>query len=481
VSAAEVDLLVLGGGPAGMAAAWEAALAGKRVWIVEREPSLGGLCATTERDGFRFDLGGHRIVSKRAALVDRIRALMGDALEERTRKSVIALRGQRFTYPLVAAELATKLPPSLLARAAVDYARERALDALGRRSPDATFHQWVERRFGRTLYELFFGPYTEKLWGMSADELSSDWASQRLSLLNLSDVALRLAGVRKGAARTYARRYLYPRGGIGALFERLARELDALGVRVLCDAEAIAFDRDPGDGRVRRVRLRAGGSRIELACGGVVSTIPLDACATLIAPHDRATREHGAALSHRGLRFLNVMLDGPAPVLDATWVYVADPSLFMTRLQEPAERSRSMTPEGKASVMIEIPCDPGTHEFNASDESLCERAIEQLQAVGVALRGRVIGAFSTRAPYAYPRYALGYERHRDALFSTIARAPNVWTVGRQGLFRYVFMDTAMEMGFTAAREFVRGQRSDPRTIAAIDNNPTLHEAQSVLG
>lgn len=475
---ASVDLVILGGGPAGMAAAWEASLLGKSVWIIEREASLGGLCSTIERDGFRFDLGGHRIVSKRTTLVERLRALMGDQLEERTRKSVVLLRGQRFSYPLVAHELATKLPLTLLVRAARDYAIERWRS---HPSDESTFRQWVTRRFGRTLYELFFGPYTEKLWGISADDLSSDWAAQRISLLNLSDVALRLTGVRRGYARTYARRYLYPRGGIGALFQALARVLEQRSVRIFTGARATQFERDSDNGRIRAVLIERGSEHWRIECGAVISTIPLAQCARLVAPENTEIDAHAAALTHRGLRFVNIMLDGPAPVLDATWMYVADPAFFMTRLQEPAARSPSMTPPGCASLMVETPCDPGTHEFNESDDSLLERTLTTLDRMRIPLRHRVRGAFSTFAPFAYPLYRIGYRRPREALLAHIDRTPNLWIAGRQGLFRYVFMDTAMEMGFAAAREFAAGARSNWRTIECIDHNPTLHEVQSVLG
>src|SRR5262245_22479534 len=148
------ELLVLGGGPAGLSAAWEASLAGRSVLVVEREPVLGGLCATVEREGFRFDLGGHRIISKRHALVDRIRALMGSELLERERKSVILLGGERYSYPLVASELLRKLPWSLATRAVRDYALERARASLSRDTePERSFRDWVTRRFGATLYE----------------------------------------------------------------------------------------------------------------------------------------------------------------------------------------------------------------------------------------------------------------------------------------------------------------------------------------
>ncbi|MDP3274150.1 MAG: FAD-dependent oxidoreductase [Deltaproteobacteria bacterium] len=476
-----MDLVVLGGGPAGLAAAWEAAHCGMRVMVVEREAVLGGLCATIERDGFRFDLGGHRIVSKRASLVTRIRELMGDALEERTRESVIALDGQRFAYPLVASELVQKLSPVVLARALADYGAERVRDRWDPSRGERDFRAWVTQRFGRTLYDLFFGPYTEKLWGLPATELSSDWAAQRISLLNLADVGLRLLGARKGGARTYARRYLYPTGGIGVLFERLVARLRAQGVQFVTHAEVCGFTRDLS-GRVTAVQLSDGAhGRREVRTGAVVSTAALGQCAQWVRPDDLQIRRDYKSLRHRGLRFLNVMLDGPGPVLGATWMYVSDPSLIMTRVQEPAARSPSMTPRGCASLMLEIPADPGDAHWNASDPALAQRALGDLVRLGIDVRGRVRGVFSSRTAQAYPVYRVGYHTARDALLQVCSEPANLWTLGRQGLFRYVFMDTAMEMGFAAVRAIAKGAQSDPGVMLAIDNNPTVHEVQNVLG
>jgi protoporphyrinogen oxidase len=471
------DVVVLGGGPAGLAAAWEVALAGRRALVVEREPVLGGLCATVERDGFRFDLGGHRIISKRADLVDRLRALMGDELLERERRSVIVLGGRRYAYPLVASELITRLPKTTLARAARDYARERFHTLRHGPARDVTFRDWVTHRFGQTLYDLFFGPYTEKLWGIPATELSADWASQRISLLNLGDVGLRLLGLRRGGARTYARRYLYPRRGIGQLFERLVEELRARGVVFVTRAEVTALERGAG-GRVTAVRLRTPEGERVVACDAVLSTAPLQRAAALLAPGSDAVAAHAAALRHRGLRFLNLRLRG-APMLDATWAYVPEPRFTMTRIQEPVQRSPEMAPPGHTSLMLEVPADPGDPLWTLPDALLYERLATELASLGLEVRSRTLDCFSTYAPHAYPVYALGYRAARDALLAVVDEPGNVWTFGRQGLFRYVFMDTAMEMGFAAARAWLGGARADAEAMLAIDSNPTLHEVQSV--
>lgn len=476
-----VDLVVLGGGPAGLAAAWEASLADKSVLVVEREPVLGGLCATVEREGFRFDLGGHRIVSKRATLVERVRELLGPALEERSRKSVIWLDGQRFSYPLVAGELVRQLPLKTLAQASADYAKEWAVGAL-HRSPreDGHFEHWVVRRFGRTLYDLFFGPYTEKLWGIPATQLSADWAAQRISLLNLADVAARLSGIRHGGARTYARRYLYPTGGIGVLFERLAALLKSRGVWFVTGTVARKFSLNSQTNRVTAVELFDQKQSATVACDGVVSTVPLGALSELLQPGDQQVQAISRGMRHRGMRFLNVMINRPGPMLNATWMYVSDPKLPMTRVQEPAERSPSMTPAGYSSLMIEFPCDRGDWISQMDDESLLKITIPSMKLLGIhCAMTDVRDVFSSYAPYAYPMYSLTYRSGRDALLNTVDTWRNVWSVGRQGLFRYVFMDTAMEMGFAAAREFIRGEPANSARMLNIDNNPTLHEVQSV--
>src|SRR3954465_9183371 len=160
-------VVVLGGGAAGMTAAWELARSGAEVTVLEREPRVGGLCATHERDGWRFDLGGHRFVSSDAALTRWLEEILGDDLLTQERRSVVLHEGRRFRYPLEAIDLVKNLGVRENARALAGYAMAKA-----RPLRDRTFEDWVSSRFGRPLYEAFFGPYTEKLWGIPPSEIS---------------------------------------------------------------------------------------------------------------------------------------------------------------------------------------------------------------------------------------------------------------------------------------------------------------------
>ncbi|HEX6835630.1 MAG TPA: FAD-dependent oxidoreductase, partial [Polyangia bacterium] len=299
---------ILGGGACGTTAAWHLARAGVDVTVLEREPRVGGLCGTEERDGFRFDFGGHRFISRSRALQGLVQELVGEDLLLRTRSSAVLHGGRRFRYPLELDDVVRNAGVVDGGRALLSYVRQR----LAPRSADVSFEDWVVQRFGRRLYDAFFGPYTHKLWGIPPTEISSDWAAQRISLPSLGDVALRLAGLRYGGARTYARRYWYPRLGIGQIFERMAAVAERHGARFRLGARVVGLDR-ARDGRVAAVRFTSARGDDELPCDAVISTLSLPLLARMLAgpslPRDVARA--AGRLRFRAIRLVHLLLQRP--------------------------------------------------------------------------------------------------------------------------------------------------------------------------
>ncbi len=452
--------VVLGGGPCGLAAAWHLARGGHRPIVLEREPRVGGLCATHARNGWRFDLGGHRLVSSDQALTQWIAQMLGPDLLTRERRSVVLHDGRRFRYPLEAGDLMRTLHKGEAARALAGYGVAR-LRGCARPRPDVTFEDWVTSRFGAPLYEAFFGPYTEKLWGLSPRSISADWAAERISLLGLGDAALRLAGLRRSPIRTYARRYLYPRRGMGQLYEAMAHEVERHGGEVVTSARVVGLEKRAA--RVVAVNVDTADGPKRIPVGELLSTIALPELVRALDPYpssavDRTVR----ALRFRALRFLNLMLRR-SDFSENTWMYVASGALRMSRIQEPKRRSASMAPPGSTSIMLEIPCDVGDRIWEAPLASLRSEFEGELRVLGFQVDD-VVDAFSVRVEHGYPVYHLGYDRDRMDLLRVVERFENVRTAGRQGLFRYVFMDAAMSMGAHAAEEMLAGTRS----ITAVD-------------
>ena len=135
---------------------------------------------------------------------------------------MIRFGGRTYDYPLNLPNLLKTAPLALMAGAVKDL----LLLPFAKKPTDfakASFAEWIQSHFSSTLYRQFFEGYTGKLWGINPDQLSADWAGQRISLIDLKDVARRLLPRRNGSisVRTYARKYRYPKYGFGQIFTTL--------------------------------------------------------------------------------------------------------------------------------------------------------------------------------------------------------------------------------------------------------------------
>src|SRR5579863_8628403 len=201
-----VQNLIIGAGPAGLTTAYSLAKAGAEVVVLEADPVyVGGISRTAHYKGFLFDIGGHRFFSKSRVVVDLWNEILPDDFIERPRLSRIFYGGQFYAYPLRAFEAFMNLGPveSALCMAAFGWAKLTPI------KDPATFHQWVRNQFGERLFGIFFKTYTEKVWGMSCDEISADWAAQRIKGLDLMSAVLdglkRSLGVRPAAGGAVAK------------------------------------------------------------------------------------------------------------------------------------------------------------------------------------------------------------------------------------------------------------------------------------
>src|SRR3954447_17090871 len=150
--------LVLGGGPAGLTAGYLLGKANRDVTVLEADDQVGGLAKTVERDGYRFDLRGHRFFTK-AAEVDALwHEILGEEFLLRPRMSRIYWNKRFLDYPLRGPDVIKKLGPVELARCMASYLRVAAAP----KREEASLEDWVTNRFGRRLYELFFKSYNEK-------------------------------------------------------------------------------------------------------------------------------------------------------------------------------------------------------------------------------------------------------------------------------------------------------------------------------
>jgi protoporphyrinogen oxidase len=447
-------VVIIGAGPAGLAAGLRLTEAGVRVEILEAESRVGGLCATIPFQGRAFDLGGHRFMTTDAEVRALVETLLPGDLLVRPRRSVILLQGKTLQYPVEAWDMLTRFGPVFCATALADYALTwLAQQVFPRR--DSSFEQWVVNRFGTTLFNLYFGPYSEKLWGLKPSRISARWAPQRISLMHLSEVLFHLIKRHRRVPKTYAPEFLYPRCGIGQICEAMAARITALGGVIRLDSPVVGVDVSPHE--LTGVTIGTpDGHRQTVTADMYVNTSPLPDFLEMTAGVSPRGPGSPRPAHFRAIRCLNVSITQPC-LTPNTWIYVPEPEYPFFRIQDLRNWSPTIVPEGKGGLILEIACNEGDDYWRMPDDELWAQCFDGLRALGLMTTDTAEGYFSTAARCAYPLYSLTYDDFTASLSAGAARFQNLRTIGRQGLFRYNNMDHSLKMGLLTARHLSAGE------------------------
>jgi protoporphyrinogen oxidase len=452
------QVAVLGGGAAGLSSAWKLAEAGVQVNLYEAAPVLGGMAASIRRDGYIWDFGPHRFHSKNPAIIGAVQGMLGDDLRGRKLKTRVNFMERYFDYPLNAGNLLTNLPPSVAALSFVDFVGMKIKQQFNP-AEDNSFEAWVVNRFGQRLYDIYFGPYTKKVWGRDPKELSASWAAQRVAVVDLWDLLLRMLKVRSGDNgfhhSEFKNDFWYPRNGIGQISEAMQQRAAGHGANLVTGAKITGVEHR--DGQIVAVHYQRDGREYVDPCDAVVSSLPLPLLVRLLtpaAPED--VMRSASALSYRAMIFCFVEIDKPG-VSDDHWTYFPDEHIIFNRTSEMRNFSPDAVPEGKTSLTLEITCDIGDELWTAPEDEIFERSVQGLLDTElIEDRSQVTGHFFRRLTHAYPTYDIDFESRIGHLAYHLAEYDNLVNAGRQALFRYVNTDHVMEMGFSAAQELLDG-------------------------
>ena len=460
------ETLVLGGGPAGLTAAYILARAGREVTVVERDQGLGGIARTEVRDGYRFDLGGHRFFTKAVEVRRLWREILGEEFLTRPRMSRIYYDGQFLRYPLDARDVMRRLGPLELSRALGSY----LVAAVRPRGEEATFEQWVTNRFGRRLFDMFFRSYTEKVWGVPCSELRAEWAAQRIRGLSFTRAARAALFPSAGReVKSLIEEFEYPRLGPGQMWEAMSDRILERGGRVMTDAPVTRLGLS--DGRVTEVD--AGGETF--APTEVISSLALADLVELADPAPpREVVQAGRGLRYRDFLVVALVLHGGDDPFPDNWIYIHDPDVEVARIQNFRTWSPDMVPDASTScVGMEYFCFRADERWSMADSDLVELAAGELEAIGLAARERVSHGYVVRVPRAYPIYDAHYAARVATLRAWLDQISNLQQVGRNGLHRYNNSDHSM---LTAMRAVENMDGAD-HDLWSINADSWYHETQ----
>ena len=510
--------IIIGAGPAGLTAADFLLDNDYKVTVLEADDIVGGISRTIEYHGNRMDIGGHRFFSKDQEVVNYwldLLPLQGEASWDekqldsrkafnaggpspekcddvmllRRRVSRILYLGKFFDYP-ISFRFATfkNLGFKRSLMAGLSYMRSMMF----KRLPEKTLRDFMVNRFGEALYKMFFEKYTEKLWGVSPENIDASWGAQRIKGLSLLKCVTNLLACllpvkRRKVETSLIDEFMYPKKGPGQLWEKLAERVISKGGTILKKAtvKQILLGQSRTITRVGAV-TESGLQFFDADC--VFSSMPIKDLVSSFPPQcvPDDVKHYAENLPYRD--FISVGLEVPAlaitnetnlktlhGLVPDCWIYIQEPQVRLGRLQVFNNWSPYMVREPDKSVWIglEYFCTENDEMWQKTQQEFIDFAVNELKQIHVlAPDTRIINSIQVKIKKAYPAY-FGTYAHFDEIRNWLDSFSNLYCIGRNGQHRYNNMDHSVRTAIEAVRAEL--SQTDKKRIWSVNTEQDYHE------
>ena len=390
---------ILGAGIAGLSAGWLLKRKGIDFTIYEKQTYPGGLARSFDWNGFKCDFAAHRLFTTDENILQELLRLV--PMGRHVRRSKIYLHGTWMRDPLDVFELSTHL--SIPERLGILY----SYLTRPRQMPAESFEGYVLWKYGHGLYDVFFKPYTEKLFGIPGDEISVLWARQKVRLANPFDAW-------RQNTKTKFQYFYYPvRGGYGAMVDKLYDEIQD---HVRLNTTVLGLDTE-GD-QISAIRYLQDGVEQQEVVEAVISTLPLTLTGRML--------DYKVTLGYKKVDSVYLQVNRPL-VSDYHWVYFMDEDVCINRMVEFKNMSPVDLPEDTSVICAEV-----TQEH----PDVVEKVIEDLIRARMITREEILDTKVVREEFAYPVYHVQYDKILSETMAYLEGYQNLYIAGRAAEFKH---------------------------------------------
>ena len=437
---------IIGAGPAGITAAYRLAKSGVDVEVFEAAPQVGGLARSINLWNQTVDIGPHRFFSRDRRVNELWLEVVGTNYRMVDRLTRIYYKDRFYDYPLRPLNVFQNLGPVEVARCIFSYLGERMNPSAG---DCDSFEDWVVSRFGRRLFEIFFKTYSEKLWGISCQDLDAAFAAQRINKFSLVEAIKSALRVGRAQHKTLVESFAYPLGGTGSVYQSMAQSVTASGGVMHLASPIVGIVREGN--RVVALKTREQTHFFDQT----VSTMPLTLLVKGLDPPE-PVKEAASKLTFRNTIIVFLNVEGTSLFPDQ-WLYVHSSDLRLGRLTNFRNWVPELFGDEKTTILAaEFWCYPEDDIWTFPDDQLIALAKRELASTGLVPHRSALNGHVERLPRCYPVYARGYRNHVRVLSDFVDSFENLLAIGRYGAFKYNNQDHSILMGILAAQNVAEG-------------------------
>lgn len=420
------DVLVIGGGIAGLSAAATARDCGLDALVLEEEVSPGGLLRSFEVDGFRFDNGVHLSFASEPevrAVFDQTPWIDHEATSF-CRDNGIWLRHpvQNNLYPLSTEEKIALIDGLV-------HEPRQEID---------NYREWLVQQYGTPIAERWPIAYTKKYWTVQAEQLGTDWIGQRMRRSDLKEV-LRGALSERAPNTYYINRMRYPKkGGYGSFISPLIKK-----VNVECGKKIVKVDYK------NKTVYSAEGE--QWGYRHLVSTLPLPELILMMSDVPDVVGAASETLFATRVDLISIAFNAKIST-PSLWFYIYDLDVYAARVYSPSWKSTENAPLGCSSLQFEI-YSSSRSPLIRSVNQLIENCLDAMENFGIASRKDVRFTHHKHLPYANVVFDLGMEKRRDLVRNWV-ESKGISLAGRFGEWAYLWSNQSFMSGRQAILNIV---------------------------
>jgi protoporphyrinogen oxidase len=446
-----MKILILGGGPCGIGAAYHLSKIGHTDWhLFERDTHVGGLSASfVDNDGFTWDVGGHVLFSHYDYFDMAVSEALGNKYYEHQRESWVRALQTWVPYPFQ--NNVRYLPDEALQECVEGLRRLK-----GSPADAGNFREWMDTVFGSGIVKYFMEPYNKKVWGTQLDQMSKEWISERVSVVDLARIERNIAEKRDDLSWGPNNKFRFPKtGGTGAIFEGIARKFRD---KINLNHEMVAIDPEAKEVRFTNGRVE----RYDL----LINTAPLTAFVRSCTSVPEAVLSATDALVHNsgfavGLGFEGTRSDSKC------WMYFPESSSPFYRVTNFHNYSPNNVPNSDTSHFFSMMCETTYSPWKPEEKgTIIEGTIQGLVNSGMIeehLRAQIVSRYLIDIPYSYPVPTLGRDRAL-AIIQPYLESRGIFSRGRFGAWKYEVgnMDHTFMQGVEIIERLLLGK--EERTV-----------------
>ena len=446
-------IAIIGAGPAGLTAAYKLASLGHQVEIFEASKSVGGMSKTLPMWGQLVDLGPHRFFSNSKTINEFWLEVVENEYTKVNRLTRIYYQNKFYHYPLRAINALKNLGIFEALLCLLSYFKVIKEVNTNIKS----FEDWVISKFGYRLFSIFFKSYSEKLWGISCKSIDSDFASQRIKKLSLSE-AIKSIFITKNKTKhkTLVDEFMYPNYGTGYLYEKMAKKIKKNGGNINFETPISKIELNYKNENKILLELNTGKSEL---FDHMISSMPLTSLIKSIKAPDEI-QNYAKKLKFRNTILVYLRLDIENAFPDQ-WIYIHSKELKTGRITNFKNWCKKINKGQKDTIIcLEYWCYETDSMWSWENEKLINLAKEEINKTKLVNYDLIKDGNVVRIPRCYPVYSIGYKENLKPIREYLSKFENLSVIGRYGAFKYNNQDHSILMGLMAAKNISQNEKND---------------------